>query len=217
MVLLLLFVFCVIAERTKFSFVDPDYVHIGLKSSLVTFYNATPTFLSRAGVLTKPILGQHYTEGLISEVHAATLMGGEVRGNHMHLDFHEVITMVHGYFLVRVAKEVQKGIWNREDHFLKIDSSLATPSVPSSPYDYLPSYSIDQTITYSSSPISLDIPPHVCHALMAINTIRKDAPSFFSSYYVVPPHQTVKSPDREVCRNEKMANLEFIKRTYSKL
>jgi hypothetical protein len=154
----------------------------------------------------------------------------QVRGNHMHLTFPEVITFIHGRFHVRLSRPLpshstltpHSGEWETEDILIEVDSSLASRSSPLSVYDYLPAYTFvpfrratsstssiaSSGMILSSSPISMRVPPRVCHAIRTPNTTDAPPVSFFSSYYVKNPFETEETPDRGICRSERRAYLD---------
>merc|ERR1719223_93218 len=92
------------------------------------------SFLSAAGSLVRPIQPSDMADGMVSQVHIATIFPNQVRGNHLHPSFRERIVLVHGRFYLRVAAEVS-GNWISENHIFEIDASLATSSTPNSKYD----------------------------------------------------------------------------------
>ena len=217
-------------------------------SKLAEFYVVDDVALSVAGVLTRPLASSDVKSAHVSDVHAATLVPGQVkslkytslslslkhtlskqvRGNHIHISFAEVITLVHGRFHVRLSRPSPLSLsrsssisshslsWESEDLLIEVDSSLSTPPSPDAQYDFLPSLSFhpfssssfpSPGLLLSSSPISMRVPPRVCHALRTPNASDVSI-SFFASYYVRSPLESEEAPDRGVCRGERAAFLD---------
>lgn len=61
------------------------------------------SFLNSAGVLAFPLQADHLVQKTINGMHVATILPGQTRGNHMHTKHPEVIVLVHGHYLLRVA------------------------------------------------------------------------------------------------------------------
>ena len=153
------------------------------------------------------------TEGMVSQVHFATIFPNQVRGNHLHPSLRERITLVHGRFYLRVATKL-KSSWVSENHIFEVDASLATPSSPSSQYDFLPYFKQKNDLILSSSPLTIHLFPRVCHGLAALNASKYresnagSGPAFFGSYYIWNEERDgVEGPDRDTCRNQEKAFL----------
>lgn len=149
------------------------------------------SFFNAAGVLSNPIQAEHVVAKTVNGLHMATIVPGATRGNHMHDHTKEVLVLVHGKFLLRVAMVGNDGKWVSEDHFFEI-------GLPPSPFD-----SVDSVV--SSVPIGMEIPPHVCHALKNLDT---QTTSFIASYFVAGMQDKREEPQRDVCRKQKIAFLE---------
>jgi hypothetical protein len=85
---------------------------------------------------------------------------------------------------------VDQGVWTSEDHIFEI-------GLPSNPFSNAAS-------TISSTPIGLELPPNVCHA---IRNLDPSTTGFFASYYVLGMDEKREEPDREVCRKQPKAFL----------
>ena len=65
-------------------------------------YRST-SFFNAAGVLANPIQPAHLVSKEVNGLHVATIVPGQTRGNHMHNKHSEVLVLVHGKFMLRVA------------------------------------------------------------------------------------------------------------------
>lgn len=73
------------------------------ESSMFSALDQSTSFVSEAGVLAFPFEASHFVSKQINSLHIATLLPGRTRGNHLHERHPEVIVLVHGAFLLRVA------------------------------------------------------------------------------------------------------------------
>ncbi len=168
------------------------------KSSLFRFLNYHDlSFFNSAGVLLNPVLPSHLVAKSVNGLHIATIVPGGVRGNHMHLHSTEVLVLVHGRFLLRVASLGNDGVWTSEDHLFEV-------GVAASPF------STHQS-TVSTMPLGIEIPTDTCHALKNIDSPAEEGgtgtTAFFASYFVRPMDEKREEPDRDTCRNQKSALL----------
>ena len=159
-------------------------------SAIFTYTDSQQSsYLNKAGVMAFPIQAEHELKKKVNGIHVATIAPGQTRGNHLHMKHGEVIVLVHGHFLLRVAKVGNDGDWIAEDHIYEI-------GIPSNPFG--------KASTISSTPIGIQIPPHVCHALRNIDS---STTAFFTSYYVLDQDAKREEPNREICKNQPKAFL----------
>ena len=83
-----------------------------------------------------------------------------------------------------------QGTWISEDHLFEI----GLPSDPFSPVNSV----------VSSTPIGLELPAKVCHALRNVDS---QAVAFFTSYYVLGMDDKREEPNRDICRAQPLAFL----------
>jgi hypothetical protein len=150
----------------------------------------TTSFLSASGVLANPIQPAHVVANTVNGLHAATILPGSVRGNHLHESHKEVLLLLHGRFLLRVAMLGNEGVWIFEEHIFEI-------GVPANPFSTAKSI-------VSNSPLGIEISPSVCHALKNIDTVTV---GFFVSYFVLGSTEKRPEPNREVCKAQPLAFL----------
>lgn len=148
------------------------------------------SFLNPAGVIAFPIQADHQVKKLVNGVHAATILPGQTRGNHLHGKVPEVLVLVHGTFLVHVAQLGNDGVWVSEDHIYEIGQ----PGNPFSP----------SASTISSMPIGIEIPPNVCHA---VRNLDPATTAFITSYYVQDIDAKREEPNRDICKTSAKAFL----------
>lgn len=152
-------------------------------------YQST-SFFSAAGVLTNPVQAEHIVSKQLNGLHVATILPGATRGNHLHARHSEVLVMVHGKFLLRVAALQNDGQWAAEDYLFEI----GLPADPFSPVNSI----------VSSAPIGLQLLPDVCHALRNVDS---QSTAFFASYTIAPMDEQREEPNRDVCRAQPIAFL----------
>jgi len=156
-------------------------------------YRST-TFLSSTGLLSNPIHPTHLVAARYGGLHVATMNPGSTRGNHLHRKENEVLVLIQGKFMLRVAKIGNDGTWVREDVLFEIGTSASSGAFSSS----------DAVI--SSTPIGIEILRNTCHALRNMETDPMGV-AVFVSYYDMPLDATKEEPERGICRNNPVAFL----------
>jgi dTDP-4-dehydrorhamnose 3,5-epimerase-like enzyme len=148
------------------------------------------SFLNDAGVIDFLVQPEHQVKKMVNNVHAATILPGKTRGNHMHSKFSELLVLIQGTFLLRAAQLGNDGVWVSEDHIYEIGQ-------PGNPFSGAAS-------TISSTPIHIEIPANVCHA---IRNLDPTTTAFMATYYIQEADAKWEEPNREVCRSSPKAFL----------
>ncbi len=68
------------------------------------------SFSNTAGILMRPSYVEHEEKHLVNNMHMATILPQQTRGNHRYISDQTVLILMHGRFLLRASKENNDGV-----------------------------------------------------------------------------------------------------------